>query len=294
MHITYEELLELIKWGLFNKPMKGVQINWPDLKSIVPIANAAHKGKYVGSPGKDIFFALPYLSDSQMKEVAERLCEEFPVIPPYNHLNVGSCIRFIYGQFKKQGTLRSKRDFRRMKKEMNNDKIDWSLPRKFLGYLSDEFKKNKNYYGLCILYEMEGHRLGDEAVLCKDKRKLKKMEKKYLKSVDYAFKCNSYKHMFTPYFWCAKYFAKYKNRGKAVYYFKEMINSIMKNKNDPRFLYTDKIIEAFIYLNRIDGNWKQFYKLCKKSKDKCIRRATVLFSNLDSHNIFKKWKKFYG
>ena len=84
-------------------------------------------------------------------------------------------IRCIYGQFEKQGTLKSQKEFKKMEKK----KPDWTLPRKFIRLLYKEFEKIENYYGLSVLCEMEGHRLGDEALICRSKNKLKKMEKTY-------------------------------------------------------------------------------------------------------------------
>ena len=74
---------------------------------------------------------LPYLNDSQMKKIVDVIVGKFPHVPPGNHVNVGAFIRFIYGQFEKQGILRSDKDFERMKKEIPFN--DWSKERIVLG-----------------------------------------------------------------------------------------------------------------------------------------------------------------
>ncbi len=271
-HITYKELLEIISWGLLSMPIKGTSIY--DKKGKIKeykdmnISNAEYKGVYTGSPGRDIYLMLPYLNKDQMKEVSYKLSEKFLTDPPNNHVNIAACIRFIYGQFEKNGILRSKEDFKRMKKEKPN----WSLSRKFLKLLYKEFEKNNNFYGLTILCEMEGHRLGDEAVINKDKDKLKEMEEIYEKSVQFAYKCKSYKHMFTPYYWCAMYFSKFKNVKKALYYYKLTIEQADKYCPDSRESYVHKLCRAVSYIKSKDEkNWNSFYKKYKNnSKNACV------------------------
>jgi len=112
-----------------------------------------NRGEYIGSPGKNIFFMLDHMTDDEMDDVADRLSNQWSKTPPGNHVGYAACIRYIYGQFEKQGIMRSKNDFNRMKE----DKPDWVLPRKFLKYLENQFEKKDNYYGLSILCEMEGH-----------------------------------------------------------------------------------------------------------------------------------------
>ena len=215
-HITYEQLLKIVSWGIFSMNMKGNSISDKRLKKCKPIKNAIYNGVYVGSPGRDIYFMLPYLNIEQMKEIVVIMKDNFPKIPPRTYVNVAACIRFIYGQFDKQGTLRSEKDFKRMKKE----KLDWTLQREFMWFLSEELRKDNNCYGLTMLYEMEGHRLGDEAVIYKDKKKLEHMECNYFLCIEFAKKCKSYKHLFSIYYWAGEYFSKFGDIDKAVKYFK--------------------------------------------------------------------------
>ena len=177
----------------------------------------------------------------------------------------------IYGQFDKNGILRSEKDFERMK----IGKIDWELPRKFLKLLYKEFEKNNNYYGLSMLCEMEGHRLGDEAVLNKDEGKLKEMEKIYKKSVLFAYECNSYKQMFTPYYWASMYFVKFGDVDNAVKYSKLTVKQAEKYCPDSRGSYIEKIERCLQNIKK--GNkkeWKKFYEKYKKRiKNKCVKKA---------------------
>ena len=147
-HISYKDLIEIVSWGIFSMDMVGgVQVKDVDGKlgrcRSKNIKNAMHLGVYIGSPGKDIYMMLPYLSEEQMEEVATILNKKFPKKIPRNYGNVAACIRFIYGQFEKQGILRSKKDFKRMKEEKPN----WELPRKFLKMLYSRLEENNNYYG---------------------------------------------------------------------------------------------------------------------------------------------------
>jgi len=268
-HIKYEELLEIISWGLISKEVKGTQLRGVEIKQ--KIEGAVYGGVYIGSPGKDIFLMLKYLNKVQMEEVAYKLCEQFPITPPGNHVNVAACIRFIYGQFDKNGILRSNEDFERMKKEKQN----WDLSRKFLGLLYKEFEKNNNYYGLSILCEMEGHRLGDESVLNNDKGKLKDMESKYRESVLFAYKCKSYKQMFTPYFWASLYFLKFGDTDNVVKYSKLTVKQAEKYCPDSRGSYIDKVEKCLKNIKKANKKeWKSFCNKYKKIiKNTCVKKA---------------------
>ena len=99
-HISYKQLLEIISWGIFTKPLVRNQVQ--NISEIKKIKGAEYGGVYIGSPGRDIYFMLPFLSECQMKEVAEKLSEKFPLKPPKVNVQYSACIRFIYGQFEKQ------------------------------------------------------------------------------------------------------------------------------------------------------------------------------------------------
>ena len=273
-HISYSELLEVVSWGIFSMDMKGVQVSDSRLKGykLKAIDNAMYKGIYVGSPGKDIYLMLPFLDKEQMKEVAIKLSQHFPKFNYGKNANIAACVRFIYGQFEKQGVLKSNEDFKRMKKE----KPDWSLPRKFFKLLYKELEKNDNFYGLTMLCEMEGHRLGDEAVINKDKKKIKEMENSYSRCIKYAYKCKSYKHMFSVYYWMGEYFKEIDDTDKAVKYFK--LSIVNANKYYRKYFtqgdqyYSKRLLKSFKYIkinNREDwSKFKEKYNYGIKNKFK--------------------------
>jgi hypothetical protein len=275
-HISYKLLLEVTSWGIFAMKMKGKSVSDERIKKLCKVKNAVYGGIYVGSPGKDIYLMLPYLSDKQMKEVVLIMVQNFPKIPPRTYVNIAACIRFIYGQFEKQGILKSNKDFERMK----NEKLDWILSRKFLKMLEMEFKKNNNYYGLDILCEMEAHRLGDEAVIKRDEKILKNMEEKYNKSVKYANKCKSYKHMFSIYYWMGEYFKKFGKIEKAVKYFKLSIANASKYycKYFPQGeqYYSKRLSDSFKYIKDNDKiDYKEFSKKYKNSIKNKFKKGRI-------------------
>ncbi len=260
-------MLEIVSWGIFSMKMKGNSVSDKRLKKCKSIKNAIYNGIYVGSPGRDIYFMLSYLNKRQMKEIAKLMRKKFLIIPPKNHGNVSACIRFMYGQFDKQGALRSDEDFERMKKE----KPDWALSREFIWFLFEELRKNNNYYGLTMLYEMEGHRLGDEAVIYKDKKKIGYMEQNYFLCVKFAERCKSYKHLFSADYWAGEYFVKFGNVSKAINYFKLAILNAEKYyykyfPNGDQY-YSKRLLKSFRYVKKNDREgWKEFYRKCKKLK----------------------------
>jgi len=271
-HITYEELIELSSWGIFSLKIKGTSIRDERLEDYrkKSIKDAIYEGIYIGSPGRDLYYMLPFLSDEQFEEVAIIVASRFPKDPPGNHVNVGMFFRQVYGQFEKQGVLRSDKDLERMKKE----KLDWDLSKKFIALLRDKFDKDNNFYGLSILYEMEAHRMGDKAILSIDVDMMDKMEQFYLESVRYADKCNSFKQMFTPYYWCFEYFKKYNNKKKALTYAHLTIQSANKYCPDARPGYVSKLDNCIKYIRKKEkSTWGDFYTLYCNSDNKCVRKT---------------------
>jgi len=251
--------------------MKGNSVYDRRLDSIKKIERADYGGVYVGSPGRDVYHMLQYLSDNQMKIVAKKLADKFPIKRPSTNSQYSACIRFIYGQFEKQGVLRSSSDLKRMKREG----VDWSLSRKFLKLLEKELKKENKNHGLVILYEMEGHRSGDEAIIDNNSNKMYEMEQFYLKGIKSADKCNSYKHMFSLYYWASQYFKKFGNGEKRMYYSKKAIKQSLKyyHKYFPsgdRY-YSNRLGKTFSYVNGNDPKFGK--KIMKKVVNEKLKKA---------------------
>ncbi len=262
-NLSFEDLMELCS--------KKILAKVPKVPG--PMKGAFNGGDYLGRPGKDIYFALPKLSEEQFDKVVEILSLRFPHNPPNNHVGYAGCIRYIYGQFEKQGILRSEEDFKRMQGEF----FDWDLPRKFMYALKDKFEEQKNYYGICLFYEMEAHRSGDQAFLNHDEGKRTQMEDYYLKSVEYAYKCNSLKQMFTPYFWCFKYYAQKGSMGdhdKALKYVLKTLEQMEKHCPSPKQGYLVKVMDCAKYMKKNHSNkWKEVLSYYRKnSKNDCIRK----------------------
>ena len=259
--ITYDELKEMCT--------RKIPAKVPKEPGPFPGA-AVNGGAYLGAPGKEVFAWLPFLSDKQMDEIAEIMTERWPVFTGA-HVGNAACIRYIYGQFEKQGALKSKEIFRKMR----NDFPDWELPRKFIKIMEEKFKEKNKHYGLCILYEMEGHRLGDEAWTQRNKEKGREMEKTYLASVKHAHKCNSYKQMFTPYFWVSRYFSKLGDYEKSVYYAKKTIEEAEKHCPDKRESYVQKLRDCIDHVRSVEGRkWKNWKKYCKRHiTNPCVIKA---------------------
>lgn len=235
-----------------------------------PMKGAFNGGDYLGRPGKDIFFALPKLDEDQFNKVVNELSLRFPHDPPTNHVGYAGCIRYIYGQFEKQGILRSEEDLKRMQGE----DIDWRLSRKFMYALRDKFLEQKNYYGLCIFYEMEAHRLGDEAFLNNNDDKREEMEVSYMESVESAYKCGSLKQMFTPYFWCFKYYGRLGDHERALTYVLRTLEQMEKHCPSSKQGYLVKAMDCASYLkSKHPSMWKQVLSYYRKNgKNDCIRK----------------------
>tara|TARA_Y100000310_G_scaffold344310_1_gene456342 strand:+ start:138 stop:944 length:807 start_codon:yes stop_codon:yes gene_type:complete len=236
----------------------------------VKIRYAFQGGDYLGSPGKDIFFSLPQLTEEQMHTLAKKHCSQYPIKPPGNHVGIAACVRYIYGQFEKQGILRSKADHRRMEEE----DIDWVLPRKFIQLMKEIFEAQEHYYGLTILAEMEAHRLGDEAILNKDNDKLAEMEQTYLFSATCAHKCQSFKQMFTPYYWAAKYFMLADVKDKAWEYSKKTIKAAEAHCPDARKSYSEKLVDCANFMKKHDKRrWRKFRdKISSRAKNRAVKK----------------------
>lgn len=263
----WQELMWLCEQKIWIKPPEGKG----------PISWAINGGHYLGAPGKEIYSCLSKLDEEQWNELADKHSEQWPrpkegepYKTPGNHVGYAACIRYIYGQFEKQGTLRSKQD----KSRMINQGVDWSLPRKFMKTLKQKWESKKCYYGLTIAYEMEGHRIGDEAVVYNDKSKLDSMEKAYLKSVEFAQKCNSYKQMFTPYYWATMYFIEMKDHKRAGEFAARTIDMAEKYCPDARGSYVNKLMDCANYMiNKHPGAWRKFSRRLEPNvKNRCVSK----------------------
>lgn len=275
-HITYEELLELSSWGVFAMDYKKTSIcdsRYNELKprilSECPIEGAYLRGFYSGSPGRDLYLMLPCLTDDHMERVADVIASKFPTTPPGNHVNVSIFIRYLYGQNEKNGIFYSKAYL----KERQGQDRDLSLSRKFSKLLHDRFEVSKNFYGSCVLSEMDAHRFGDEAVLHNDADKIKEMEKLYNNSVEYAYRCQSFKHMFTPYYWAFKYFEKFNDNEKAINYACSMLKNASKYCQDNREGYKTKVGQCVKFLKNDNKEiWRGIRRECLElGKNKCVK-----------------------
>lgn len=221
-------------------------------------------GNYLGAPGREIFFCLPELDEHQWDELAEKHAKQWPTPKegqpyktPGNHVGFAACIRYIYGQFEKQGIMRSKED----KKRMQRDGVDWTLPQKFIDTLREKFVANGCDYGMCITYEMEAHRIGDSAILAgrgvERAKLLDKMAWTYIQSVKHAEKCNSYKQYFTPHYWAAKYFMEADDE-RAKDYSVKAIKRAEDFCPDARGSYVSKLVDCAQYLkSKHPGAWRK-------------------------------------
>ncbi len=258
--LEFNELLDLCSKKIMSKVPKVPG----------PVKGAFNGGDYLGRPGKDVFFALPDLTDEQMDELADVLSDRYPFVAPNNHVGYAGCIRYIYGQFEKQGILRSEADFERMRR----DGVEWSLPRKFMLILKNKFEDKKNYYGLCLYYEMEAHRLGDEALLHLNNDDLLHMEVYYEKSNEYAEKCNSLKQKFTPQYWACMYFAKIRDYNRGLKYAKATLSKMEQFCPSAKQGYLVKAVDVAKYLKKFHpvewGDIRRGY--AKNSKNDCIRK----------------------
>lgn len=259
-NLSFEDLMELCS--------KKIMAKVPKVPG--PMKGAFNGGDYLGRPGKDIFFALPELDEDQFNKVVNELSLRYPYDPPNNHVGYAGCIRYIYGQFEKQGILRSEEDLQRMQGE----DIDWDLSRKFMYALRDKFLEQDNYYGLCIYYEMEAHRLGDEAFLNDDQDKGEDMELHYMQSVTFAYKCGSLKQMFTPFFWCFKYYARLGDHNKALDYVLKTLEQMEKHCPSSKQGYLVKAMDCAKYMKKNHRlRWEDILLHYRQTgKNDCIRK----------------------
>ena len=162
-------------------------------------------------------------------------------------------------------------------------KPDWSFPEKFINILEKELYKLKKDYGLALLNEMIAHREGDKVVVFNDNSQIKKMEKRYNRAIKYSFICYSYKQMFTPYFWCAKYFNKFGDAKKSLHYSLLCIENMKKYCPDGRRGYIGKALWCFLLIKSLSS--KSRWEVIVRSSNRCGKRAI-----LEALKITKKYK----
>ena len=82
-------------------------------------------GDNFGSPGKEIYNYLTFLSENETCILAEVFSSQFPAVPPPNSVAYALCIRYIYGILSKQGILLSNNSLDSIKQ------MDWTKSQDF-------------------------------------------------------------------------------------------------------------------------------------------------------------------
>ena len=257
--MTFDELIVLINLGV---------VTYDTLKK----AGDLRSGKYIGAPGKEIFKLLPFLSNEQIKSAACLLANSYPNKPPKSHVEWAVCIRYIYGCFEKQGCLRSEKD----KERMIREKANWQTSEIFIENMRKEFVNKNNKYGQILIYEMRGHRFGDEAIIYNKPTKLDIMLDNYLAAQKLAVQIKSWKHTFTPFFWAARYFSETKD-ARAIEYYKKTIDCMNKFCPDGREGYLTKAQIAVNYLkkNMNKKDFQEWSNLLSQCNNKYLKRWRI-------------------
>jgi hypothetical protein len=232
------------------------------------INGAFRNGRYLGAPGKDVYFALPYMKDADVIHVIRAMVEAFPFRPPSNHVGYAACVRYIYGCFDKQGCLLSNQH----KNMMIEENEDWSLPNRFVDKFADECRIDNKNYGLVIYYEMKAHRIGDRIVITNDySDKLEAMLDCYNKSQKLATKIKCWKHTFTPFYWAACYLENI-DKKMAIKYHKKAVIYAEKFCPDARPGYREKMKHSLRYLKKhlSGGRRASFKRWLFSCSNRCI------------------------
>lgn len=228
-------------------------------------------GRYLGAPGKELFFALNNLSEKESFDIAKILSKFFPKKSPDNHVKWAAFLRYTYGCFEKQGCLRSKADQERMV----NEKPDWTLPDLFVDKLVSIFNENKNYYGLTMCYEMKGHRAGDSAIINNDCALLETMMDFYNKSTKYAKEINCVKHIFTNMYWSACYYEKFNLKEKSLYLHKKNIELMAAYCPDSREGYQSKAAHSLKYISENSDSFSWILNVVKNIQNDNVRKWSL-------------------
>ena len=264
MEINFNQLKMMLERGVVGVVKKNAK----------PMFNFGFRGGlYLGSPGKDIFFALPNLTEDEKEEIAKIFASLYPLKPPSNHVRWAAVIRYIYGCFEKQGCLRSKSD----KKRMIEENSDWSISLDFMDRVAKYFELNNNKYGLVIHYEMLAHRYGDRAIIEKNEEFLIPMMKFYQRSSEIAMGIKCWKQTFTPFYWAGGYYGSLKKKMRAVECYMKCIRRMEKYCPDAREGYREKVKVALSYIKKHSDKkeWLNFKSEYKGYKNKCLRKVKI-------------------
>ena len=261
---TYKQLVEMLDdHGIVGRVRKKPQFK--------PYKFGYRGGLYLGAPGKDIYMALPNLSEEEFDDLAKRVASKYPKTPPGDHVKWAAIIRYIYGCFEKQGCLRSEKDRDRMIKE----DVDWGLCHDFMGRVAHYMKKRDSKYGLVIYYEMLGHRYGDRAIIEESTDHLAPMTKCYKKAQRLALQIKSYKHTFTPFYWGGYYFYEMGEKKRAARYHKKNLEMMERYCPDSREGYREKSKSSMKQLRKSVNKkeWEEIHSWLKTCKNKVIRKT---------------------
>lgn len=239
------------------------------------------QGIYLGSPGKEIYEILPFLTPGQIEILAERVCSVFTRKKrlPKDHIKWGNFIRYIYGCFGKDGFIRSEEIY---KKSLDSS-INWKISMDFMNIVAAKFEQSNEKYGLMLHNEMLAHRYGDHALQTKNPEDIAKMETCYLTARSIAKDIGSSKHMFSPPYWAARYFYLLGDYEKSKTYYVKALRSMGRYCDSDREGYIYKAQVSLTHLKKMMTKEELEGVLSKlrSYKNKCLTKAMAFGFDLD-------------
>jgi len=271
INLSFEQLVDICSRGIVQKK-----------HSLSPVKTAIDNGTYFGCPGKEIYYAISWMDESQIKKLASIVCLSFPKESPGRSIHLSVFLRYIYGCFDKQGCLHGPKQAQKMKSE----KRDWSKSDKFVDYMITCFKNRGNLYGEMMCYEMKAHRLGDMIIIHNDLKYLDSMINFYKMSAILAEKVNAKKNTFSAYYWAMRYLYELKRpKSEILHYAKLFFDKVEKYCNTSTA--KGKVTSAFNIVHRICSkrDWRVFRKHFATYKNPVIKDLNQYTKREGNYNL---------
>jgi hypothetical protein len=249
---------------------KGGDINKTTLSSI---EYAIDGGIYMGCPGKEIYYSLPFFNLEEKDQLIVLILNAFPM-GTGRSVHLSLFWRYLYGMFDKWGCLNDRED---VLGKFKNSPVDWSLYFDFVErFLSAA--EGKNPYAYIIASEMYAHRLGDQYLINQKKVYFKQMIEMYDKTISLSTQLSVAKNSFSAPYWCCIYLFKMKKFDQSYYYGNLFLDNCNKYCHSKGAYNKMRSAVGVLYQISTPEQWGEILEKC---------------NNFDNRLVYKMWKRAF-
>ena len=270
--VSYDNILHLLKRGIISKK--------EDIKHDLPFA--IEHGRYMGCPGKEMYYSIPSLSPEQLNSLVPLIAKAFPQQPPHGSVQYSVFWRYFYGVFIKRGLLNSENT------EIDKLALEWPVYFDLVNKVLIYYKANYHaHFGQVVTTELLAHRLGDLMVLSHSNNnpdyaaRKEDMISRYNEAHNTAIKVGAKKNAFSTLYWCSMYLFAAKDNELFLKYGIQFLQSA--NQFATSVTTKSKVVSTLNRLHNVadENQWKQIVKMYRNFNNKVMKSFGFVKLNFD-------------